>query len=579
MEKLRKFISYYQYVWQLFLLDLVCASCIAIMDLAFPITTRIFMKDLIPNLKFRAMVIMAVALVLLYVLKLFFQYTVDYWGHVVGVRMEYHMRKDLFHHLQIMDCKFFDDNKVGALMSRIVNDLREVTELAHHGPEDLFLASLMLVGSFIYLYRINPTLTLIVFVFVPPIAWFAITQRTKMREAFSKERVQVAEVNSDLENSLAGIREAKSFVNEDYERERFERSNWLFKEARELAFKRMAQYSAGLDFLTNLLNVAVLIAGGIFVYQGRIDFADLTTYLLFISFFLQPIRRLTAFTQQYQSGMSGFERFLELMDSQPQIKDAQDAVALGEVKGEIQFRQVGFQYGEGAEDVLTNVDLKIEPGQTVAIVGPSGGGKTTMARLIPRFYDVTEGEILLDGMNIKGIKLAELRSNIGIVQQDVFLFAGTIRDNILYGKPEAGEEEMREAARRAHLDHFIEALPHGYDTYIGERGIKLSGGQKQRIAIARVFLKNPPILILDEATSALDNITEKQIHASLMELAQGRTTLLIAHRLSTIVGADRIIVMEDGTIIEEGSHKELLELGGRYERLYQSQFQLPKGVA
>jgi ATP-binding cassette subfamily B protein len=579
MEKLRKFISYYQYVWKLFLLDLACASCIAILDLAFPITTRLFMKDLIPNLKLGIMINMAVVLVLLYVLKLFFQYTVDYWGHVVGVRMEYHMRKDLFHHLQLMDCKFFDDNKVGALMSRIVNDLREVTELAHHGPEDLFLASLMLVGSFIYLYRINPTLTLIVFMFVPPIAWFAITQRTKMRQAFSKERVEVAEVNSDLENSLAGIREAKSFVREDYERERFERSNWRFKEARELAFKRMAQYSAGLDFLTNLLNVAVLIGGGIFVYQGKIDFADLTTYLLFISFFLQPIRRLTAFTQQYQSGMSGFERFLELMDCEPEISAPPTALSLGEVRGEIEFRQVGFQYTEGTEEVLAGVNLKINPGETVAIVGSSGGGKTTMARLIPRFYDVTEGELLLDGMNIKEIKLGDLRSNIGIVQQDVFLFAGTIRDNILYGNPEADEEEMQMAANRAHLHDFVQSLPHGYDTYVGERGIKLSGGQKQRIAIARVFLKNPPLLILDEATSALDNITEKQIHESLMELAKGRTTLLIAHRLSTIAGADRIVVMEEGTIAEEGTQEELLQLGGRYERLYRSQFQAPKGVA
>ena len=579
MEKLRKFISYYQYVWKLFLLDLACASCIAILDLAFPITTRLFMKDLIPNLKLGIMINMAVVLVLLYVLKLFFQYTVDYWGHVVGVRMEYHMRKDLFHHLQLMDCKFFDDNKVGALMSRIVNDLREVTELAHHGPEDLFLASLMLVGSFIYLYRINPTLTLIVFMFVPPIAWFAITQRTKMRQAFSKERVEVAEVNSDLENSLAGIREAKSFVREDYERERFERSNWRFKEARELAFKRMAQYSAGLDFLTNLLNVAVLIGGGIFVYQGKIDFADLTTYLLFISFFLQPIRRLTAFTQQYQSGMSGFERFLELMDCEPEISDPPTALSLGEVRGEIEFRQVGFQYTEGTEEVLAGVNLMINPGETVAIVGSSGGGKTTMARLIPRFYDVTEGELLLDGMNIKEIKLGDLRSNIGIVQQDVFLFAGTIRDNILYGNPEADEEEMQMAANRAHLHDFVQSLPHGYDTYVGERGIKLSGGQKQRIAIARVFLKNPPLLILDEATSALDNITEKQIHESLMELAKGRTTLLIAHRLSTIAGADRIVVMEEGTIAEEGTQEELLQLGGRYERLYRSQFQAPKGVA
>lgn len=571
MEKLRKFVSYYQYVWPLFILDLACASCIALLDLAFPIATRMLMKDLIPNLKLEAMIKMAIVLVVFYVLKLFFQYIVDYWGHVVGVRMEYQMRKDLFEHLQLLDCKFFDENKVGALMSRIVNDLREVTELAHHGPEDLFLASLMLVGSFIYLFRINSVLTLIVFAFVPPIAWFAITQRTKMHKAFSKERVEVAAVNSDLENSLAGIREAKSFVREDYERERFESANWRFKEARELAFKQMAYYSAGLDFLTNLLNVAVLIGGGLFVFQGKIDFADFTTYILFISFFLQPIRRLTAFTQQYQSGMSGFERFLELMEMQPEIADSSEAVSLPEAQGRIEFQNVGFQYGADTEDVLQNVNLVIEPGETVAVVGPSGGGKTTMARLIPRFYDVTAGAILLDGINIKEIKLQDLRHNIGIVQQDVFLFAGTIADNILYGNPEATREEMKEAAARAHLSDFIESLPHGYDTYVGERGVKLSGGQKQRIAIARVFLKNPPLLILDEATSALDNVTESQIHKSLMELAQGRTTLLIAHRLSTIRGADRIVVMEEGAIAQVGSHSELLAQGGSYGELYQLQ--------
>ncbi len=570
--KFRKFIAYYRYVWKLFLLDMVCASFIAAMDLAFPITTRIFLKDLIPNHKLRTMLIMSAVLVLLYVIRLAFQYIVNYWGHVVGVRMEYQMRKDLFSHLQLLDFNFFDEHKVGSLMSRIVNDLREVTELAHHGPEDLFLATLMLLGSFLYLYRINALLTILVFVFVPPIVWFAITQRSKMRQAFAQERVEIAEVNADLENSLAGVREVKSFVNEDYEQERFRSSNWRFKEAREVAFKRMAEYSSGLDFLTNLLNVAVLIGGGIFVYNGKIDFADLTAYLLFISFFLQPIRRLTAFTQQFQSGMSGFERFLELMSCQPQIVDADDALPLTQLRGEIEFRHVSFQYGKDTE-VLNEINLKINPGETVAIVGPSGGGKTTMARLIPRFYEVSAGEILLDGVNIKRIKLADLRSKIGIVQQDVFLFAGTIRDNILYGKPEAGEDEMLEAAARARLDQFAAELPRGYDTYIGERGLKLSGGQKQRIAIARVFLKNPPLLILDEATSALDNITERQIHAALLELARGRTTLLIAHRLSTIAGADRIVVIEDGVIVEQGTQRELLDLGAEYARLYRAQFQ------
>jgi len=580
MDRLRKFISYYRYQWRLFLLDMVCASCIAGMDLVFPIMTRVFMKDLIPNRRLNLMIICSVGLVLLYALRLVFQYIVNYWGHVVGVRMEYQMRKDLFTHLQVLDCQFFDNTKVGYLMSRIVNDLREVSELAHHGPEDVFLATLMLIGSFIYLLNVNVPLTLIVFMFVPLIAWFAITRREKMAQAFRREREQIAEVNADLENSLSGMREAKSFTNEDYELDRFDRANSLFKEAREMAFKRMAEYLCGLDYFTNLLNIAVLSAGGLFMYHGYIDLADLTAYLMFISFFLQPIRRLTAFTQQYQLGMSGFQRFMELMAVEPEIVDSPSPRRIDRVKGRIEIRDVSFEYNEN-EEVLQNINLTVEPGQTVALVGSSGGGKTTLARLIPRFYDVTSGEILVDGTNIKDVKLEDLRRSIGVVQQDVFLFTGTIRENILYGKPEATETEMIAAARNANIHDFVQSLPYGYDTYVGERGVKLSGGQKQRISIARVFLKDPPVLILDEATSALDTATERQIQRSLAVLSQGRTAIVIAHRLSTIQDADIIVVLEGGRIQEMGSHEELLKANGIYASLYRSQFKgyIPDEVA
>lgn len=572
MEHLKKFISYYRYEWKLFLIDLLCVGLIAGIDLLFPIATRKFMKDLIPNRQLQTMVVFIVVLVVLYVIRLVLQFIVDYWGHVVGVSMEFHMRKDLFSHLQTLDYTFYDNAKVGHLMSRIVNDLRDVTELAHHGPEDLFIATLMLVGSFLYLIRINLQLTLIAFFFVPFMVWFGVSKRSDMSRVFKAEREKIADVNAELENSLSGIRVVKSFTNEEYEIERFNLANGLFREARKNAFKTLGEYSAGLNFLSNLVNVSVLAGGGLYVYHGAIDIADLTAYLMFIGFFLQPIHRLIAFSQQYQQGMTGFMRFVELMGIEPGVSDKENAIELGEIKGNIEMQNVSFRY-QDSDKVLNHVNLKICAGTTTALVGPSGGGKTTLCHLIPRFYDPTAGEILLDGANIQDVKLSSLRRHIGLVQQDIFLFTGSIKDNIRYGRLDATDEEIMEAAKRADIHEFIMSLPDKYDTYIGERGIKLSGGQKQRVAIARVFLKNPPILILDEATSALDTATELQIQQSLSALSEDRTTIVIAHRLSTIKDADTIIVIDDGEIFEQGNHNELLQLNGVYARLHQAQFE------
>ncbi len=570
MKELKRFISYYRPERRLFLADLLAASIIAVLDLMFPIITRTYMKDFIPNRNLQAVLIWAGLLVVLYVLRLLCQYFVDYYGHVVGVNIEYRMRKDLFSHLQTLDFRFFDDTKVGHLMSRIVNDLRDITELAHHGPEDIFIATRMLIGSFVYLLSINVPLTLITFLFIPVIGAYAYRKRTDMNRAFSEERRKIADVNADLENSLSGIRVAQSFVNEDYEMRRFDSANSAFKKSRYHAFRAMAVYSSGLGFLTDLLNVAVLTCGALFMFKGFIDLADLTAYLLFIGYFLQPIRRLISFTQQYQQGMAGFRRFVELMEVAPSVTDKPGAKDLPSVQGSIELRNVSFQYDKDSE-VLHDVSLSIPAGSTVAFVGPSGGGKTTLCHLIPRFYDVVEGAVLIDGHDVRDVTLSSLRQQIGFVQQDVFLFTGTIRENILYGNPSASEEEMVEAAKKAQIHEFVLSLKDGYDTYVGERGVKLSGGQKQRISIARVFLKNPPILILDEATSSLDTATELEIQEALEELAKDRTTLIIAHRLSTIRHADEIVVLTDGKIQERGTHAELVAKNGLYAKLHAAQ--------
>ncbi|WMJ80479.1 ABC transporter ATP-binding protein [Clostridium sp. MB40-C1] len=568
---LKKFISYYKPHMKLFILDLFCAFMVAGIDLFYPMISREIINEIIPNYQLQRFYKMIIILAVLYIIKLLCNYVVDYWGHVVGVRMQYDMRKELFAHLQELPFSYFDDNKTGHLMSRIVNDLMEVSELAHHGPEDLFISLIMILGSFLALCTINLKLTLIVFIFVPIMFWFAIKKRVNMNNAFRDVRKRVANVNAKIESSISGIRVAKSFTNEDYEMEKFDKGNTEFRESREYAYKTMAEFFSGIRFLMDMLNLIVIFAGGIFAYKRLISIGDLVAYFLYIGSFMQPIRRLTAFVEQYQSGMTGFERFTEIMNVKPEIKDKEDAIELKDVKGDISFNNVSFNYDD-KKSILSNINLEVEKGKTLAFVGPSGGGKTTLCHLIPRFYEVTEGNIFIDGKNVKDVTLKSLRENIGIVQQDIFLFGGTIKENILYGNAQASDEEVIQAARNANIHDFIMSLPCGYDTYVGERGIKLSGGQKQRISIARVFLKNPPILILDEATSALDNATEIIIQKSLEKLSKDRTTIVVAHRLSTIKNADEIIVLTNNGIQEKGNHEKLIEKEGIYSKLYKAQF-------
>ncbi|WP_415803824.1 ABC transporter ATP-binding protein, partial [Hathewaya histolytica] len=507
----------------------------------------------------------------IYIIKYICSYFIEYWGHIVGVRIQYDMRRDIFSHLQKLPFSYFDNHKTGHIMSRIINDLMEISELAHHGPEDLFISIVMIVGSFIALCTININLTLVIFAFVPFMVWFAMSKRIKLSKAFKDVRGKVADVNTRLENSISGIRVSKSFANEDYEMEKFDEGNLKFKKSRSFAYKYMAEFYSGIRFLIDILHVIVIGAGGYFYFEGKINMPDIVAYLLYINFFMQPIRRLAMFMEQYQSGMAGFGRFLELMNIEVEDNEKEGAIELSNVEGNIEFKDVSFSYGDSKE-ILNNLNIYVEKGESVALVGPSGGGKSTLCQLIPRFYEVTSGDIFIDGHNIKDLTLKSLRENIGFVQQDVFLFAGTINENILYGNPMASEEDIIKAAKNANIHEFIMSLPEKYNTYVGERGIKLSGGQKQRISIARVFLKNPPILILDEATSALDNATELMIQKSLEELSKGRTTLVVAHRLSTIKNADNIIVLTKEGILEKGNHEKLMKENGIYAKLYNAQF-------
>ncbi len=570
-KTIKRFISYYKPHRKLFFLDMTCAFFVAMLGLVFPLITRRIMNSTIPQGNIRELAFLAVLLICIYFAIAMLNYFINYQGHMMGVRIEADIREDLFAHLQKLSFKYYDNNRTGQIMSKILTDLFDITELAHHGPEDIFISVVMFFGSSIILFSIEWRLTLCILLFLPLIAWFAMTKRKKMKKAFTEVRVQIADVNAQVENSISGIRVVQSFTNEDYETEKFIKGNSFFKLAKKAAYSAMGFFMAGMGFLTNCANALVLIVGGICVYYQTMAMEDLVTFLLFINIIIQPIQRLTNFTQQFEQGMSGFNRFLEIMDTDIEIKDSKNAKTLKNIKGDIEFSDVTFKYND-EEDVLNNISLKIPAGKTVALVGPSGGGKTTLCQLIPRFYDCVSGNITLDGINIKDVKLNSLRKEIGIVQQDVFLFTGTIKENIMYGKVDASEEEIITAAKQAKVHEFIMSCPQGYETNIGEKGIRLSGGQKQRLSIARAFLKNPPILILDEATSALDNQTERAVQESLQELSRGRTTLVIAHRLSTIKNADEIIVLTASGVSEQGSHEELYSLGGIYKGLYDAQF-------
>ena len=563
---LKRFIRYYKPYKKLFILDLLAAFLVSACDLFYPMITRNIINDVIPNKQIKLLFVFAIVLTLIFLIKAGLNYFMQYWGHVVGVRMQADMRRDLFDKLQDMPNKYFDNNKTGVIMSRIINDLLDISELAHHGPEDLFISLVMLVGSFIILCTINVPLTIITFAIIPFLLFYTIHKRNKMKKAFKETRVKTGEVNATIENSISGVRVTKSFGNKAYEMEKFDKSNGIFKKAREHAYKAMAEYFSGMFFLVDMLELIVLIAAGYFTYLGKINVGDFAAYLLYIKMFLQPIRKLINFNEMFQNGMSGFERYEEIMNEENE-KEIPNAKDLKDVKGKITIKDVTFRY-DNKESILENFNLDIEAGKMVALVGPSGGGKTTICNLIPRFYDYESGQIFIDDVDISTVTLKSLRENIGIVQQDVFLFTGTIKENIMYGNPNATDEEVIEAAKNACLHDFIMGLEDGYDTFIGERGVKLSGGQKQRISIARVFLKNPAILILDEATSALDNVTEYKIQKALEELSKDRTTLVVAHRLSTVKNSDEIVVLTDKGIEERGTHEELIKLGGVYSNLH-----------
>ena len=568
----RKFLSYYRPHWKLFCFDMFCAILVAAADLFYPEIARTIINVYVPNQNLRMLMIWSLVLLLIYLAKCLLNFCMQYWGHIVGVRLQADMREDLFRHIQKLPFGFFDEHKTGNLMSRLVNDLMDVSELAHHGPEDVFLSGLMLVGAFVMLGRINLTLTLIIFTMIPVIVFFAVKMRGRLMRAFTATREKIAAINAKVETSLAGIRISRAYTSEHHEIGRFHETNKEYQTARSSAYREMGYFHAGMSLMMDLLYLLVLTVGGIFFIKGIISPGDFTAYLLYITMLLNPIRRFVNIFEQIQNGMSGFKRFCEIMAVSPEPED-EKAVSLTEVHGDICFDKVSFRYGSRDEagerqEVIHNLSLNIPAGRMIALVGPSGGGKTTLCHLIPRFYEVSEGSIRIDGIDIRRILRRSLRKQIGIVAQDVFIFDGTVRENIAYGDFDATDEQIVEAAKRARIHDYIMTLEHGYDTQVGERGIKLSGGQKQRLSIARVFLKNPPILILDEATSALDNITEQQIQYSLEELSAGRTTIVVAHRLSTVRNADEIIVLTSEGIVERGTHEELLRKGGVYATLH-----------
>ena len=573
---LRRFLAYYKPHKKLFAMDMTAAMLVAVIGVIYPMITRTMLNTLIPERNYRMIVIFGLTLFVLYFLKMLLNYFIQYQGHMMGVYMQARMRSDMFAHLETLPYRFYDTHETGKIMSRMTNDLFEVSELAHHGPENIIISVLSILISFIYLSTIDIRLTLIIFACVPFLLVISYSLRRKMREAFRDTRSALAEINASMESSISGIRVTKAFVNAEKEKEKFEVGNGKFRKARSSAYSAMGRFHSGNTFITDIFNVVVLIAGGFFLYNGEIQFGDYSAFIVSVNMFIAPVMTLINFMEQFENGVTGFERFCEIMDEEPET-DAPDARDAGQLEGHIEFRDVSYAYDED-KNVLRHVNLDIEKGKTFALVGPSGGGKTTICHLIPHFYDVLSGEILLDGKEIHSLTLESVRRNIGIVQQDIYLFNDTIRENIRYGRLDATEEEITEAAKRANIHDYIMTLPDGYDTNIGERGVRLSGGQKQRLSIARVFLKNPPILILDEATSALDNTTEILIQQALDELCRGRTTLVVAHRLSTIKNADEIAVVSDGKIIEQGSHDQLMALRGTYYELYQLQFRANSGM-
>ena len=567
---LKRFLSYYKPHIKLLILDMLAALTISLIGMVYPLVTNKMLNVFIPEKMYGTIVIAGSIVLILYIVRMLLRYFMQYYGHLIGVRMQAQMRRDLFSHLQKLPFRFFDNHETGRIMTRLTSDLFEVCELAHHGPENLLICSAMIILSFCYLLSINWMLTLIVFACVPILVVVTIKFRKPMKQAFDDRRKSNAIINASVESSITGIRVTKAYTNSSRELDKFEVGNEKFVDASKRTYNAMAKFFASTHFITDVFNVIILIAGGLFLYDGKISFGDYSTFIISVNLFINPVTTLIQFVEQLQNGISGFRRFHELMEEQPEA-EAEDAVELKSVEGVIEFKDVTYAY-DPSKGVLHNVDLRLEKGCKLALVGPSGGGKTTLCHLLPNFYRIEQGNIEIDGVDIRTMTLESLRRHIGIVQQDVFLFVGSIRDNIMYGRLDATEEEMIEAAKRANIHDYIMTLPKGYDTQIGERGVKLSGGQKQRLSIARVFLKDPAILILDEATSALDNTTEVLIQQALDELCKGRTTLVVAHRLSTIRNADEIAVVLDGRITERGTHEELMEKGGTYKELYALQF-------
>lgn len=578
---LKRFLNYYKPYKKLFIEDMIASLLVSLTAMIYPVITRNMLNDFIPNKKYQLMIIFGVTLFVIYVIRALLKYFVQYYGHVMGVAMQSDMRRDLFNKIEKLPFEYFDNNETGAIMSRLTNDLFDVAELAHHGPENIITCSIMIILSFIYLLTINIKLTIIIFCSIPFLVAISLRLRKYMVESSRKAKKALSKINADISSSISGVRVTKAFNNSEVEMDKFEKSNESFVKARTMHFRGFSLFNSATSFITDLFNVIVLISGGIFLFNGDISFGDYSTFIVSVNLFIDPINRLIAFTEQLQEGVTGFERFDEIMNL-PEEEDKPNTKEYKNLNGDIEFKNVSFTYDSNDRDnkeILNDVSFKVKKGKTVALVGPSGGGKTTICHLLPRFYETKIGEILVNGKNINDIKMNCLRENIGIVQQDVFLFSGTFYDNILYGKLDATEKEVIAAAKKANIYDYIMSLPNGFNTEIGERGVRLSGGQKQRLSIARVFLKNPSILILDEATSALDNTTEILIQQSLDSLKKGRTTIVVAHRLSTIKNADEILVVSNGKIVEQGSHNKLIKKPkGLYRKLYQAQFKFNEGI-